>query len=103
MPRIKARTTTLEARIAAAEIRVPDQAMPASMLEAYQRAANVLLCFCERRDTAPGDIRSCLLQRGFSGEDAERYAGMAYSEARDEVMAAPALVFTSSGTVGSTE
>lgn len=92
MPRIKARTTTLEARIAAAEIRVPDHGMPASVLDAYRSAADVLSCFCcEGRDTEPGDIRTCLLQRGFSGEDAERYAGMAYDEARDELMAAPAL------------
>lgn len=90
MARIRDRAATLEARIAAAESRVPDHGMPASVLDAYRRAADVLLCFCCEAE----DIRGCLLQRGLSEDDAERYAGMAYDEARDELMAAPALDIT---------
>ncbi len=86
MPNIKRRASTLEARIAEAEMRVPDQGMSDAMFEAFERAAAVMMCFCAADGVnTPEAIRGCLLHRGLSQVDAERYAGMTYSEARDEV------------------
>ena len=76
-------------------MRVPDHGIPDSVIKAYERVAKVLLCFCcDWPDTNQQTIRSCLLQRGFAGEEAERFARLTYYEARDELMSDPALNIT---------
>ncbi len=78
---------SLEARIEAAKRLTAAPAVSDEALRTYEYAARVLVCFvCEWPKPAPEAILQCLLQSGIPEEDAQRYASMSYSQARDEVM-----------------
>lgn len=84
---IKSKTTSLEARIEAAEMLTTHPAISDAELRAYQHAGLVLGCFvCEGRRSSPEAILQCLLGNGLAEDEAARYAGMSFNEARDEVL-----------------
>lgn len=97
MRNIKSQTQTLEARIAAAELRTSGQGVSDEVLQAYMRYASIICCFVrdwrdpQSEDPQPEEILRRLLESGIAEDEARRYACMTYDEMRDEFTNDPAL------------
>jgi hypothetical protein len=89
---IRNQTLTLEARIAAAEVRTTGHELSDQTLEAFNHAGRVFACFARAGSLPePEGLLRCLLESGVREDDAARYARMAFHEVRDEIMSNPAL------------